>query len=159
MSGGYPGHVTVRKAVVAGILLIATWMVGYALFARAPDDTAYRTLCVRAAQSALDGLETTRLAADERGQSKIPATTATSLIDDAGTLIGDAQSTVAGVAPPDSSSIALRDELAPLLAQADAAYGDIALARAGNNRPAWQAALARLTPLAEKLRAFIERHR
>jgi hypothetical protein len=134
-------------------------MVGYTLLARAPDDTAYRTLSVRAAQSALDGLETARLVTDARGQAKVPSTTATSLLDDAGTLIEDGQSTVAGVAPPDASSVALRDELAPLLAEANAVYGDVTLARALNNRTAWRTALARIEPLAEKLRVFVERHR
>jgi hypothetical protein len=140
-------------------LLIAAWMVGYTLLGGAPDATAYRTLCVRAAQSALDGLETTRLVADDHGEARVPAATATSLLDDAGTLVGDGQSTLAGVTPPDPASAALRDEVTPLLAQANKLYGDVTLARAQGDRPAWRAAVARIEPLARRLRAYVERHR
>jgi len=156
---GTRGRVTVRRGVVLGILLIAAWMVGYTVLGRAPDDTAYRTLCVRAAQSALDGLETARLVADERGEAKVPATTATSILRNVGDLIGEAQSTLAGVEPPDQKSIALRDEVTPLLAQANDIYGDLTLARALNDRAAWRAAVARIEPLADTLRSFVERHR
>jgi len=156
---GIRGRVTVRRGVVLGILLLAAWMVGYAVLGRAPDATAYRTMSVRAAQSALDGLETARLVADERGEAKVPAATATSILRNVGELIGEGQSTLAGIDPPDQRSIALRDEVTPLLAQANDVYGDLTLARALNDRAAWRAAVARIEPLAKELRAFIERHR
>jgi hypothetical protein len=151
--------VTVRKGALVVSLLIVAWMAGYTLLGRAPDATAYRTLCVRAAQSALDGLETTRLVADSHGEAGVAAATATSILDDAGTLVGDGQSTLAGVAPPDRDSAALRDEVTPLLAQANEVYGDVARARAEGDRLARRAAVARIEPLATKLRAFVERHR
>jgi hypothetical protein len=156
---GIRGSVTVRRGVVLVTLLIAAWMVGYTVLGRAPDDTAYRTLCVRAAQSSLDGLETARLAADARGVAKIPSTTATALLEDAGELVGEGQSAVAGIDPPDQRSIALRDEVTPLLVAANGIYGDLTLARAQNDGAAWRTALARIGPLAESLRAFVERHR
>jgi hypothetical protein len=156
---GIRGRVTVRKDIVLVTLLIAAWMVGYTVLDRAPDNTAYRTMCVRAAQSGLDGLETARLAADDRGEAKVPSTTATVLLESAGKLVGEGQSSLAGVDPPDQRSIALRDEVTPLLVEANSVYGDLTLARGLNDRPAWQAAVARIEPLAAKLRAFVERHR
>jgi hypothetical protein len=156
---GIGGRVTVRRGAIVLTVFIAAWMVGYTVLGRAPDATAYRTLCVRAAQSALDGLETTKLVADAHGEAAIPSTTATSLLDDAGTLVGEGQSTLGGVDPPDRPSIALRDELTPLLAQANDVYGDVTLARAEGDRPAWRAAIARIEPLAAKLRAFVVEHR
>jgi hypothetical protein len=156
---GIGGRVTVRKGALVVTLLIAVWMVGYMVLDRAPDATAYRTLCVHAAQSALDGLATARLVADEHGEASTLSTTATAMLDDASELLGEAASTLGGVEPPDDASVALRDQVTPLLAEANRVYGDVALARAEGDRAGWHAAVARIAPLEEQLRAFIEGHR
>lgn len=140
-------------------VLAAAWLVVSTVHGRAPDETTYRTRCVLAAQSALDGLEIARLVADGRGEPKVPSTTAMSILQNAGDLIGDGRSTLASVGPPDRTSIALRDEVTPLLIQANAVYGEVMLARARNDRAAWRAALARIGPVAASLRLFVDRHR
>jgi hypothetical protein len=143
-------------AVTAAVLVC--WMGGYAVTHRAPDETAYRTICVSAAQQALDGLATAGTVAGPDEATFID-TYVTASLDDAGRLLREAGSALPGIAPPDRHSAALRDELTSLLARANAAYGDAVRARATGDVTGQRAAVARFAPIEQRLRDFIERNR
>ena len=144
-------------AVIAAVL--AVWMGGYAFLTRSPDATAYRELCVQAAQDALDGLGTARLSAGPVGDPELVGTYTTSMLDDAQKLIGGARASLAGPVPPDVASARLRDKVTPLLDRAERGYQDLAMARAEGDTNAQYAAAQRMQPTEDQLRAFVERYR
>lgn len=142
----------VRRWVIGIVAVLAIWVGGYALLSRDPDTVAYREMCVRSAQSAVDGLGTARLATDDG----LPAAYQKVLKDDARTLIAQARSEIAVVTPPDSASARRRETLLPLLNEAEQAYLDLTRARTADTE---RQAAQHMAALAELLRAFIEGNR
>jgi hypothetical protein len=144
-----------RKWIATIGALVILWMGGYACLSRDPDATAYRELCVQSAQSALDGLSTARLSTD-RG---LLDTYQTSLSHDARQLIGQARTQLAGQVPPDGRSARRRDDLMPLLDQAERIYADLDKGRGDGDEQAVRDAAARSAATEEQLRRFIDGNR
>jgi hypothetical protein len=146
-----------NRWVIALVAALAVWIVGYSLTHREPDPVAYRTVCVNAAQSALDGLVTAGTVSSE--QQRLIDTYVTGTMNDAGGLLTKASTQLPGLTPPDQHSSELRDELTPLLTAANGLYGDAMRARGNGDAAGEQAAVARFGPIERKLQDFIDRNR
>jgi hypothetical protein len=69
------------------------------------------------------------------------------------------QSNLAGKSPPDDATRAIRDELAPLLADAVRDIGDVVLAADASDDTALVKAVDALARLGDQLSGFLARHR
>jgi hypothetical protein len=147
--------VNVRRWVLVASVVLACWMGGYALLTREPDVTAYRQLCVEAAQKALDGAGTARLVTGEPLLSPYQDT----MMSSAQELIGEARAGLAGITPPDERSTQRRDVLIPLIDDTALAYEDLAEGLADDDQTAAEQAKARLAEIEEQLRIFIDGNR
>lgn len=107
-----------RKPFIVLAVLVVAWMAGYAYLSRGLDATAYRELCVKSAQSALDGLDLARRAT----AADLPGPYTTAVLGDAQTMIQASRSTIAGQPPPDEVSKSRQAALLPLLDQAERAF-------------------------------------
>jgi hypothetical protein len=144
-----------RRWTIVILTVLAVWMGGYAFLARDPDAVAYREMCVRSAQSALDGLGTARTATD----AHLLGTYHTALNDDAQKLIAGSRSEIAGEVPPDERAAARRDTLMPMLDRAERLYEDLLRAQSDGDAGAQQQAVGQMRALEDQLRDFIDGNR
>lgn len=148
-----------RRWIISIAVVLAVWMAGYAFLSRSPDATAYRQTCVQAAQDAVDGLGTTRWSADAQGDRQLWGTYATANIEDARKMVRTARSSLAAQTPPDDASARLRDEVLPLLDQAERVFEELDAARSQGDTPAQYAAARKMQPIIDALRSFIDKTR
>lgn len=134
--------------------VLAVWLV-LAWASGGPSAHAYGVSVREAAAGTLSTVRTVILAgrADLAGQLFNPYLS--TVLEDATTAARTAQSNLAHGAPPDPDSQRMRDEVAPLLAQAVRGIGDVSLAVGARDDGGLAAALGRLTALTAELDAFL----
>ena len=148
------------RRILAVLLTLALLAGGWLAYetARPPDFHTYRVTAVEAAQAAHDGLLVAGLTADAFLQGRALGPYASTVLDDAGDSVADASARFAALAPTDERTVAIRDELTPLLAEANVRLGDVRRADANGDAAALREATRRLTPLAERFAQFLDRH-
>ncbi|MEV0718736.1 hypothetical protein [Asanoa sp. NPDC050611] len=142
-------------AAIAVSLVALLWAGLGHLSTRPADFHDYRTMTVRAAQSAYGAVGTARLTGDALAAGKVTRAYAEAGFADAREALSAAAAGFAGEGPPDDRARKLRDQLAPLLRDAAAALDRLEAAR---DPAAWTAAAAAAQPVADGLRAFVEEH-
>jgi len=144
-------------AVAAAVVAVVWGGVGY-LSTRPTDFHSYRVAAVGSAQSAYTGLVSGQQASRALAASRIPPPMATAMLGDSRSAIAGAQKRLARDAPPDERTTAMRDELAPLLLQADAAISGLEDAVAHGGAVELRARADAADPVADHLRRFVEEH-
>jgi len=143
-------------AVAAVVVLLLGWL-GFSS-TRPPDFHDYRKLAVESADSAYGAVRTASLAVTASLEHKAPGPYLSVMLDgcvrDASGAIGQ----FAQLPPPDAGTAAMRDELAPLLAEAVRQTGDVRAAADRADPTGLRDAAAGLQALAERLDDFLERH-
>jgi hypothetical protein len=118
----------------------------------------YRSVAERSAQDAMAQVRTVRLAvqADLDGRTLDPYVSA--VLWQARDKLSTAQSDLATEETPDDRSVAVQNEIAPLLADSVRAVNEAGVAAdAGDD--AMRASVRRLDELGDRLEAFVERYR
>jgi hypothetical protein len=135
---------------------LVVWL-GLAYCATPPDAHEYRKTAVEQAQATLGAVRTVAVAgAAARDGRLVPPYLAT-VIDDATGSVASAQRQLDAQPPPDAGTVALRDQLAPLLL--DAARQIAGLDRALSGEGDVAASLDGLGRLGDRLADFVERYR
>lgn len=140
------------------LLLLVAWGVFAYASSGPPDFHTYRVTAVQTAQSAHDGLIVTALTATAQLDGRALAPYVSTMLDDAGESVGEAAARFAALSPTDEQTVAIRDELKPLLDQTVTRLGDVRRAEANDDMRALRTAVAPLRPLAERLTEFLDRH-
>jgi hypothetical protein len=147
----------VRKWVVVATLAAAwAWLVVTTL--QPPDFQDYRKTAVQAAEASHDALRTAALTVDASLAHHTFDTYLATMLDD---CVGSASSALGQFneePPADERSAALRDEVAPLLAEAASRLGEVDRAAGAGDEARLRAAAEPLTPLGERLAEFLDRH-
>jgi hypothetical protein len=150
-----------RRGVV-GVVVLALFLAcgGWQAYASTglPDYQEYRSSAADAAQSAHDALRTARLTGQALLNGRSTGTYAAAVFDDATESLSLAVKDFAGEVPPDVKAAALRDQLAPLFADAVRLLGDVVRAADSGDRSALRAAVPALDPVADRLGDFVERN-
>jgi hypothetical protein len=150
---------TRRGTVVAVLLVLIAGSWGLLAYAtRPPGAHEYRVDARQAAGGALSGVRTVVLAGRAEAADKVLDPYLATVLDDATDAVRTAQSDLAGQPPPDGRTRAMRDELAPLLAQAVQEVGDVSVAVGASDSRALSAAIGHLQHLGDQLSDFLERH-
>jgi hypothetical protein len=145
-----------KRGLIAATAVVLFWA-GFAYdVSRPADQHAYRRLLLQAAEAAHDAAQTGRLVGEQQLAGRLPALFATTAYDDAATALAGAQQKFASQGPPDETSAASRDRLAPLLQATVRALGDTAEAAGNAGR---RAGVARLGGLARQLDDFVTAQR
>ncbi|MCY1141608.1 hypothetical protein OWR29_26725 [Actinoplanes sp. Pm04-4] len=146
---------TRTRTAVAVTAVVLLWA-GFAYnMSRPADYPAYKRTMLQVAASAHDATQTGRLTAQQKWADRITTAFARTAFDEAGQALAGAQKKFAAQGPPDPRSAALRDALAPLLAQAVTTLGDTAEA---SDDGTLRAGAAHLDTLAQHLDDFITAH-
>jgi hypothetical protein len=148
-----PGtNVGVRRRIMAGalvgLLVVVCGLLGYGSV-QPPNHHEFRVTAVRTAQAAHDALRTADLTGGAVRDGNAPGPYAAVLLDGSAKSLGSAVSTFAELSPPDKASVAMRDELLPMLTEAVRRLGDAAADPTHTDGVAL---------LADKLGGFVERH-
>ena len=138
-----------RGLLILAVTLLAVLGAGAYASTRPPDRHEFRTTAVRAAQSAHDALRTAYLAGTALRDGRATAPYATAVRDAATGRTTTSTAARAGLPPPDEDMRALRDELTPLLTEAERRLGDTT---------AHPTDMAALPPLADRLSDFLDRY-
>jgi hypothetical protein len=141
--------VIISGAVILAVLVFFAWVTG------PPTPHEYRTDAQKAASGSLSAVRTTVLAGRAELAGNLVGLYLTATLDDAADGARTTQSNLAGQSPPDGASRSLRDQVAPMLAQAVAGIGDVSVAVDSGDDAALSAALDRLSALGDKLDAFL----
>lgn len=128
--------------------MVVCGLLGYCS-AQPPDHHDFRVTAVQTAQAAHDALRTADLTGKAVRDGHAPGPYAAVLLDDSAKSLGAAVSTFAELSPPDAASVAMRNELLPLLGEAVQRLGDAAADPAHTDG---------IAPLADKLGDFVQRH-
>jgi hypothetical protein len=137
---------------------VAIWASLLIVASQPPDFHAYRKTAVQAAEAAHDALRTADLTVDAYLAHKAFGTYVGTVLDDCVSSTSSALGQLTEVPPPDARTAALRDELAPLLDDAAHRLGDVHRAAEADDPAQLRAAKAPLTPLAERIADFLDRH-
>ena len=140
-------------------LVVGAWGVGGYLVTKPTDFHDYRKTAVQAAQSAYGAVTTARLTGEARGDARLYRRYAGTMLDDARDALAGAAKQFSATAPPDDVTNAIREQLAPLLVDADTTLGAVERALDDEDDAALAAAVAALEPVGEALADFIEEHR
>jgi hypothetical protein len=151
---------TRRRAGTAllAVLIVAGWLL-LALGSGPAGPHEYRTAARQAASGALSGVRTVVLAGRAKLGGKVLDPYLSVLFDNATEMARTTQSNLAGKSPPDDATRAIRDELAPLLADAVRDIGDVVLAADASDDTALVKAVDALARLGDQLSGFLARHR
>lgn len=145
-----------RRGLIAGAAVLLLWA-GFAYDVSRPvDATAYRRTLLQVAEAAHDAAQTGRLVGEQELAGRVTAAFAATAFDDAATGLAGAQLKFASQGPPEPSSAAARDRLAPLLAATVTALGDTAEAA---DDAALRDGTGRLGGLASQLEDFVTAQR
>jgi hypothetical protein len=150
----------VPRRIFVVLLTLAVLAGGWLAYdtTRPPDFHPYRVTAVEAARAAHDGLLVAGLTAGAFLEGRALSPYVSTVLDDAGESVADASARFAELAPTDERTVAIRDELTPLLAEAIVRLGDVRRADANGDAGALREAIRPLTPLAERFAGFLDRH-
>jgi hypothetical protein len=141
--------------VLVSALAVCWGVVGYYL-TKPTDHHDYRKAAVQAAQSAYDAVGTVRLTGEAELDGRLFPQYVTTMLDDARQALAGAAKQFTAEVPPDETTTKMRDQLAPLLANANVLLGDVESANEDNDDDALGKALDALEPLGEQLSDFLE---
>ena len=145
----------IRLSIVLAAVL-ALWA-GFAWTVTRPDDFAdYSRTVGQVAGATHDATRTGWLTGQQQLAGRVTAAFASTSYDDAGKALAGARKQFAAAIPPDERAVSLRDQLGPLLAEAERSFGDAAGAA---DRTALATAVDRLEEVSQQLEEFIEAHR
>lgn len=148
-----------RVVAVALAGLVLGWVTVAVLSSRPEDSHAYRKTAVQAAQGALAAVRTDRLAGQAELDGAVLAPYVAVVYDDSRTALAAAAHDLASAAPPTPASARMRDQLAVLLATADARAGDLVAASQRGDGAALRAAVDALGTVGDQLDDFVTRYR
>jgi hypothetical protein len=147
--------------VLPGVLalLVLAW-VGLALVSGGgPDPHGFRQTAAKAAQGALTGVRTARLAGQAQLDGRAVETFVSPVLDNAVQAVATAQERLAGTPAPGAAEAGTRDELTRLLDDAARTVGDLVAAIDQGDDAAARGAVGALGPLGDRLDDFVQGHR
>jgi hypothetical protein len=144
-------------------LLLALLAVGWAgagyLMTKPTDYHDYRVAAVQSAQSAYNSVATVAVTGAAKLDGRVFAPYLSTVLDDARKALAGAAKQFAKQAPPTVATVAMRDQLGPLLLTASSTVGDVERAAADRDDRALRQALRSLDAVGRDLSKFIEDHR
>src|SRR4051794_12819203 len=144
-----------RRSPLLGIALALSGCV-----APAPDDAAYQSKAVLAAQSALSAARTALLSTRTHADDRLPGTYLEPVLVDAEQALGSVRATFDSVQPPATSAAdELRAALDPLLESAASDVTELRIAARRNRTDALGSVAEDLSGIADQLEAFTREHR
>lgn len=144
--------------VAAGAVLVLLWA-ALAYCGGPPDSHDYRRTAVQAAQAGLTAVRSAAIAGTAQRAGKLLDPYQSVVFDDAARTVAGAQDQLAAQAPRDPDTRRIRDQLAPLLADAARAVGDLDLALSSGDQAGAQARITALNGLGDRLDDFVVRYR
>ena len=144
-----------RGLLVALAVLAVGWLGAAVLSGGRTTGTEYRGQAVQAATGALGAVRTARLAGTAQLDGRSVDKYTTTMLDDALADLSDAQQRLAAEPPPTGAGTRLRDQLVPLLTDADRRIGDLSRALDDGDDALVRAAVDALGPLGDRLDEFV----